>query len=110
MMGAGGFIRNPGWEILSSDDLMDEDYDYGNGILIENPFDDDEVDLNSQFVLFVAPPDEESDENDDFDDIDNDEDDEDDEDYVPDSLDDEDFDDDNAIVMSSDDSAPELSN
>ncbi|XP_044260305.1 phosphopantothenoylcysteine decarboxylase subunit VHS3-like [Tribolium madens] len=109
MMGAGGFIRNPGWDTLSSDDLMDEDYD--NGLVIDNFFNDlDDFELPSEVVLFLPPTDEELEEDDFFDDTD-DLDDEDDEDFVPwDSLEDEDFDDDNAIVMSSDESSPERNN
>ncbi|XP_008201688.1 coiled-coil domain-containing protein 1 isoform X2 [Tribolium castaneum] len=109
MMGAGGFIRNPGWDILSGDDLMDEDYH--NDLVIDNFFDDgDDFELNSEVVLFLPAEELEADEDDYFDDT-VDIDDDDDEDYVlSDSLDDEDFDDDNAIVMPSDESSPERNN
>ncbi|RZC39672.1 hypothetical protein BDFB_005982 [Asbolus verrucosus] len=115
-MGAGGFIRNPGWEIFSSDDLMDEDdvlYDV-NSLIDSVLIDGEDMELNTEVVLLFPPADEDLD--DDFDDVDNDDEEEDDEDYVPsDSLDDDDlvdddFDDDNATVLSSDDSVPELTN
>ncbi|KYB27035.1 hypothetical protein TcasGA2_TC015166 [Tribolium castaneum] len=104
--------QNPGWDILSGDDLMDEDYH--NDLVIDNFFDDgDDFELNSEVVLFLPAEELEADEDDYFvvsdDTVDIDDDD--DEDYVlSDSLDDEDFDDDNAIVMPSDESSPERNN
>jgi hypothetical protein len=61
MMGAGGFIRNPGWEILSGDDLMEDEYD--NVVVFTDGLD---TIWTAEDVMFLPPTDEEADEEDSF--------------------------------------------
>lgn len=67
MMGAGGFIKNPGWEILSSDDLANDLDDVVDVRNIINTFFIDEInewDINSDFILQPPSDDDEVDEED----------------------------------------------
>lgn len=59
MMGAGGFIKNPGWEILSTDDIMEDDYEAVVATFLN---DGNDFELNSEVILFLPPTDEEMEE------------------------------------------------